>query len=443
MNTHVSPPTRFGQAILLAAAGMVGALGVPAQAGPIQSLEDCIKDCIKNHKAFTDAFDKCIYVCNGGDPMYWHSPFRRYWDPVYCTGIGQLNDLPFLDWSAGGTVIVAFDINSSPLGQPIDYIDFRLFNHTFDSVEPFGTQLGVADGGGLLEGVFMCELDADPFRQMDGVVTALIHPVPDSTGAWDQSDYDPKYPALADQDFPDHPEFSIYGVGDFTTNEQTWDVTAVRTFYTKGYGAWNESITQGRLQVFAKSGASPSDEDQAPEYSVPLTLIDHGDRWEAVADATGIPELQGIRGEYWIGLTPVADFDTYGQEYRLTSATPGGDSPDKTGYLRNPGNGFGLGTGWLPSEELKGKASELSFTVDFRLVGAPDVQVASFIYMRGEDPGQDCYADFDGSGALDIFDFLGFVNTFNAGDGEADCTQDGGKDIFNFLCFVNAFNAGC
>jgi hypothetical protein len=62
------------------------------------------------------------------------------------------------------------------------------------------------------------------------------------------------------------------------------------------------------------------------------------------------------------------------------------------------------------------------------------------VVMEG---GSACYADFTGDGVLDLFDFLAYVNTFNAGDTEADCDQNGGLDLFDFLCFVNAFNAGC
>jgi streptogramin lyase len=54
-----------------------------------------------------------------------------------------------------------------------------------------------------------------------------------------------------------------------------------------------------------------------------------------------------------------------------------------------------------------------------------------------------CYPDFTGDGALDLFDFLEFVNLFNAGDLSADCTGDAAFDLFDFLCFVNAFDAGC
>lgn len=55
----------------------------------------------------------------------------------------------------------------------------------------------------------------------------------------------------------------------------------------------------------------------------------------------------------------------------------------------------------------------------------------------------ECYPDCTGDGTLDLFDFLCFVNGFNAGDAGADCDGNGGLDLFDFLCFVNAFNAGC
>jgi len=55
----------------------------------------------------------------------------------------------------------------------------------------------------------------------------------------------------------------------------------------------------------------------------------------------------------------------------------------------------------------------------------------------------DCYADFNADGVLDLFDFLAFVNAFNAGQPAADCDGDQGLTLFDFLCFVNAFNAGC
>jgi hypothetical protein len=71
-----------------------------------------------------------------------------------------------------------------------------------------------------------------------------------------------------------------------------------------------------------------------------------------------------------------------------------------------------------------------------------DGQAASGI-VRLVPCGEDCYADFDGNGGLDLFDFLAFVNEFNALTDRSDCTEDGVHDLFDFLCFVNSFNAGC
>jgi len=57
-----------------------------------------------------------------------------------------------------------------------------------------------------------------------------------------------------------------------------------------------------------------------------------------------------------------------------------------------------------------------------------------------------CYADFDRSGSLDLFDFLAFQSAFLNGDASADCngtTLVVTLDLFDFLCFVGRFNSGC
>ncbi|OAB61483.1 hypothetical protein AY599_15640 [Leptolyngbya valderiana BDU 20041] len=54
-----------------------------------------------------------------------------------------------------------------------------------------------------------------------------------------------------------------------------------------------------------------------------------------------------------------------------------------------------------------------------------------------------CLADFDGDGALTLFDFLAFQNAFDAGDLRADFDGDGELTLFDFLAFQNAFDAGC
>lgn len=57
--------------------------------------------------------------------------------------------------------------------------------------------------------------------------------------------------------------------------------------------------------------------------------------------------------------------------------------------------------------------------------------------------GSPCYADFDRSGELDVFDFLAYQNAFQRRDYRADCDGCGDFNIFDFICFLNAFDAGC
>ncbi|UYV13294.1 MAG: hypothetical protein NCW75_03175 [Phycisphaera sp.] len=57
--------------------------------------------------------------------------------------------------------------------------------------------------------------------------------------------------------------------------------------------------------------------------------------------------------------------------------------------------------------------------------------------------GTRCRADFDGDGALTIFDFLAFQTAFDAGDPAADFDGDGSLTIFDFLAFQTEFDAGC
>ncbi len=85
----------------------------------------------------------------------------------------------------------------------------------------------------------------------------------------------------------------------------------------------------------------------------------------------------------------------------------------------------GSGGGWVPLENFNlSKENEWCFRIE---AATPN----------------ECYADCTGDGVLDLFDFLCYVNLFNAGDNAADCDGNGGLDLFDFLCFVNDFNAGC
>ncbi|MBL9032675.1 MAG: PQQ-binding-like beta-propeller repeat protein [Phycisphaerae bacterium] len=54
-----------------------------------------------------------------------------------------------------------------------------------------------------------------------------------------------------------------------------------------------------------------------------------------------------------------------------------------------------------------------------------------------------CPADFDGSGTLNVLDFIVFNNAFQAGEMRADLTGEGLLNINDYIAFQQAYSAGC
>ncbi|MFG0286270.1 MAG: hypothetical protein ACF8R7_17800 [Phycisphaerales bacterium JB039] len=75
--------------------------------------------------------------------------------------------------------------------------------------------------------------------------------------------------------------------------------------------------------------------------------------------------------------------------------------------------------------------------------GAEPINVAFLDNVSVTVEAVGCYADCDGTGVLDFFDFLCFQNAFATGDPYADCDGTGVLDFFDFLCFQNEFAMGC
>jgi hypothetical protein len=62
------------------------------------------------------------------------------------------------------------------------------------------------------------------------------------------------------------------------------------------------------------------------------------------------------------------------------------------------------------------------------------------------DECEECYADCDKSGSLNVEDFACFINLFAAGDLRANCDHSTAEPVLNvedFACFLNRFAAGC
>jgi len=157
---------------------------------------------------------------------------------------------------------------------------------------------------------------------------------------WDQSQVQADVNALVDQEFPDFPDFSSYMVMDFQ-NGVDWNVQSVTTYFTNQTFAWY-GVTEARLNLFPfKSDSLPGPgDDPTAGVVVPVTVTDSAFGGLEVT-ASGL-DIDAPAGTHWIGLTPLAEFAVFGQEFHQAA------SPlqlDDTAW-RNPGGGFGFGTDW-------------------------------------------------------------------------------------------------
>lgn len=75
------------------------------------------------------------------------------------------------------------------------------------------------------------------------------------------------------------------------------------------------------------------------------------------------------------------------------------------------------------------------------VLSAADVQAHYAALGAGATPP--CLADYNGDCAVDLFDYLDFVNAFSTSAFGADFNNDGAIDLFDYLDFVQAFSAGC
>ena len=92
-----------------------------------------------------------------------------------------------------------------------------------------------------------------------------------------------------------------------------------------------------------------------------------------------------------------------------------------------------------------GAAGGSPMPTGFRFFGGGSVagNVTAWDNLTIEQIDAGCYADCDGNGILDFFDFLCFQNAFATADPYADCDGNGVLDFFDFLCFQNEFAVGC
>ena len=194
---------------------------------------------------------------------------------------------------------------------------------------PAGTQVGnVSDlAAGLLDTAIMIE-------GTEGLPEGVL---------WDQEP-DPNGIAIIHQDFLDAPPFSVFVVNDvdFSTDVE---IGSISVYFSNTQSSWPGNVTMGTVNIFtAPNGLG----DPTSGIVVPIDVTDQGGFLEIEASGLNIPLAAG---QYFIGLSPMADSGLVGQEFHLPSDSFLGFAS----MYRNPSGAFGLpaGTDWGDVDELQ------------------------------------------------------------------------------------------
>jgi hypothetical protein len=156
----------------------------------------------------------------------------------------------------------------------------------------------------------------------------------------------------------------------------------------------------------------------------------------------GAAYVFGAAGGEWSQIAKLTPSDGMDEEFGIKVALEGDtavvgalQAESAYVYARTP-------NGWIEQAQLALTGLVNIWDVDLQghRLAVGDRAETVVLYQLCELP---CYADLDNSGDLTLFDFLTFINVFNAEDEAADCDVNGSLDLFDFLCFVNAFNTGC
>lgn len=168
-----------------------------------------------------------------------------------------------------------------------------------------------------------------------------------------------------------------------------------------------------------------------------LVYANYGTMDNPYAASRNLEYVRGLHGWELVGDSPVQTLDNGlalsrqdGAVHVLRRSALGAwdDIAEFTAHDTVPGDYFGS---W---QSLRGEQA---------IIGAQHDDQTRAMYVF-ELPGcAPCPADLNGDDAVDFFDFLAFVNLFNANDPAADCNTDGEHDLFDFQCFSSAFNQGC
>jgi len=196
---------------------------------------------------------------------------------------------------------------------------------------------------------------------------------------WDQSvlvDYWQYPPIITSQEFPPPDPFgaySAYTMNDITTDGQNWVVEEITVYYSR-YSTpspWVGLVQQARLNVLPKTGALPDntyDPTSGQLVNVTLTPFTQNSVNYLAITASGL-NIPLSAGAYWVGLVPLAPLASIGYYQEVPVQTP--VLKENETAWRNPLNGFGAGTNWMPWD-VPGSDWLINTDQSITIVGIPE-----------------------------------------------------------------------
>jgi hypothetical protein len=163
---------------------------------------------------------------------------------------------------------------------------------------------------------------------------------------------------LVNQNFVSWPSYNSYLVDDFTiasaatiNSVTTWMLSSSLNDLSTIIGA------TATLNIFSEAGALPSaGNDPTSGSTVAVTYVNLGSSTDSAdgaytiysATAAGL-NIPLSAGSYWIGLTPILDYDTYYEVWQYDTSNAVAGNP--AAWI-NPGDAFGDGASWQPANNV-------------------------------------------------------------------------------------------
>lgn len=167
--------------------------------------------------------------------------------------------------------------------------------------------------------------------------------------------------AFADQEFGDSPGFSSFLVDDVTLASNSgfgYAIDSVSAVFRANTGSL-AGITTANLTIFQNDGVLDTETIPVQQVAVTVTSIAdqvNGPNFKVTASNLGISLADG---NYWFGLTPVADSTVVRAAHWVSATTNGQEA-----HWINPGGSFTLGTEWNPSSVFNEGSFDLSLVVE-------------------------------------------------------------------------------